>query len=89
MPNQQHVRAALERAELVVVQEAFRGTDTTSYADLLLPAASWGEKDGTVTNSNAASPACVQPWLRQVRRGMTGRSPSISRTAWVRSSAIR
>ncbi|MCB2041252.1 MAG: molybdopterin-dependent oxidoreductase, partial [Rhodoferax sp.] len=32
-------------------QEAFAGTATCAYADLLLPAASWGEKEGTVTNS--------------------------------------
>ena len=51
MPNQKQVRAALECAELVVVQEAYRNTDTAAYADLLLPATSWGEKEGTVTNS--------------------------------------
>jgi assimilatory nitrate reductase catalytic subunit len=51
LPDQALVRRALERAELVIVQEAFRQTATCDYADLLLPAASWGEKDGTVTNS--------------------------------------
>ncbi len=51
LPNQSVVRRALERAELVIVQEAFAGTATCAYADLLLPAATWGEKDGTVTNS--------------------------------------
>jgi assimilatory nitrate reductase catalytic subunit len=35
----------------VVLQEAFRTTETAGFADLLLSAASWGEKDGTVTNS--------------------------------------
>ena len=45
------MRAALERAELVVVQEAYRNTDTAAYADILLPATTWGEKEGTVTNS--------------------------------------
>ena len=45
------MRRALERAELVVVQEAFATTATARYADWLLPATSWGEKDGTVTNS--------------------------------------
>jgi assimilatory nitrate reductase catalytic subunit len=35
----------------VVVQEAYRNTDTVNYADLLLPATTWGEKEGTVTNS--------------------------------------
>ena len=51
MPDQSTVRRALERAEFVVVQEAFATTATCAYADLLLPATTWGEKDGTVTNS--------------------------------------
>ncbi len=51
MPNVNAVRRALERAEFVVVQEAFATTATCAYADLLLPASTWGEKDGTVTNS--------------------------------------
>jgi assimilatory nitrate reductase catalytic subunit len=51
MPDQATVRRALERAEFVVVQEAFATTATCRYADLLLPATTWGEKDGTVTNS--------------------------------------
>ena len=51
MPDQATVRRALERAEFVVVQEAFSTTTTCAYADLLLPATTWGEKDGTVTNS--------------------------------------
>ena len=51
MPDQATVRRALERAEFVVLQEAFASTATMRYADLLLPAAPWGEKEGTVTNS--------------------------------------
>ena len=51
MPDQATVRRALQRAEFVVVQEAFSTTATCAYADLLLPATPWGEKDGTVTNS--------------------------------------
>ncbi|MEY2657507.1 MAG: hypothetical protein RLZZ395_1249, partial [Pseudomonadota bacterium] len=51
MPDQSTVRRALERAELVVVQEAFADTETCAYADLILPATTWGEKEGTVTNS--------------------------------------
>jgi assimilatory nitrate reductase catalytic subunit len=45
------VRKALERAELVIVQEAFATTATCAYADILLPATTWGEKEGTVTNT--------------------------------------
>jgi assimilatory nitrate reductase catalytic subunit len=51
MPDQATVRRALERCEFVIVQDAFRTTATCAYADLLLPAATWGEKDGSVTNS--------------------------------------
>ncbi|MBU4613161.1 molybdopterin-dependent oxidoreductase, partial [Achromobacter sp. GG226] len=51
LPDQARVRAALEAAELVIVQEAFAGTETLAYADIVLPAATWPEKDGTVTNS--------------------------------------
>lgn len=51
MPNADKVHAALAKCDFVVVQEAYAHTDTTAYADLLLPAASWGEKEGTVTNS--------------------------------------
>ena len=51
MPDQATVRRALARAEFVVVQEAFITTATCDFADLLLPASTWGEKDGTVTNS--------------------------------------
>ena len=51
LPNQARVREALAKAEFVVVQEAFADTETAAYADLLLPAATWGEKEGTVTNS--------------------------------------
>jgi assimilatory nitrate reductase catalytic subunit len=51
MPDTNAVRKALARAEFVVVQEAFRDAETCDYADVLLPAASWAEKEGTVTNS--------------------------------------
>lgn len=51
LPNQSMVRRALERAEFVVVQEAFSTTATCAFADLLLPATTWSEKEGTVTNS--------------------------------------
>ena len=51
MPDIALVREALGKAEFVVVQEAFLNTDTVPYADVLLPATSWGEKEGTATNS--------------------------------------
>ncbi|HEX7606458.1 MAG TPA: molybdopterin-dependent oxidoreductase, partial [Usitatibacter sp.] len=51
MPDLARVRAALEKAELVILQEAYGDTETAPFADVLLPASSWGEKEGTVTNS--------------------------------------
>ena len=51
MPDLDQIGNALRRAQFVVVQEAYANTATTAFADLVLPATTWGEKDGTVTNS--------------------------------------
>ncbi len=51
MPDADRVRRALQQCELVVVSDCVRDTDTTRCAHVLLPAAAWGEKSGTVTNS--------------------------------------
>jgi nitrite reductase (NADH) large subunit len=51
LPDQRTVRRALERTPLVVVQDVVGSTETAGLADLLLPAAGWGEKSGTMTNS--------------------------------------
>ena len=51
LPDADKVRAALLACDLVVVSDCVEHTDTTACADILLPAAGWGEKDGTVTNS--------------------------------------
>jgi assimilatory nitrate reductase catalytic subunit len=50
MPRADRVRAALAACPFVVVSDCWP-TDTTAYAHVVLPAAGWGEKDGTVTNS--------------------------------------
>ena len=50
-PDAQRFAAALRRAELVIVQDAYHPTETSALAHVLLPAAGWGEKDGTQTNS--------------------------------------
>jgi assimilatory nitrate reductase catalytic subunit len=50
MPRARRVRAALGACPFVVVSDCWP-TDTTRFADVVLPAAGWGEKDGTVTNS--------------------------------------
>jgi assimilatory nitrate reductase catalytic subunit len=51
LPDADRVRGALAGCELVVVSDVVARTDTTGFAHVLLPAAAWGEKDGTVTNS--------------------------------------
>ena len=51
LPDANRVREALKRCELVVVSDCVADTDTGALAHVLLPAATWGEKDGTVTNS--------------------------------------
>lgn len=51
MPEADRVRAALRKCELVVVSDMSSTTDTMACADIKLPAIGWGEKDGTVTNS--------------------------------------
>jgi assimilatory nitrate reductase catalytic subunit len=51
MPEADRWRRALAKCETVIVSDCVRDTDTTQLASILLPAAGWGEKDGTVTNS--------------------------------------
>jgi assimilatory nitrate reductase catalytic subunit len=50
-PNHDLIRQALETVDLLVVQDGFHPTPTSEYAHLVLPAAIWGEKEGTYTNS--------------------------------------
>src|SRR5271165_3639561 len=50
-PDLNHARAALAHLEHLVVQDIFL-TETAAYADVILPASAWPEKDGTVTNTN-------------------------------------
>jgi len=51
MPDAGPVRDALAACPFVVVSDVIADTDTTRFAHVRLPAAAWGEKDGTVTNS--------------------------------------
>ncbi|MWB78612.1 molybdopterin-dependent oxidoreductase [Pseudooceanicola sp. 216_PA32_1] len=52
MPDADAVRAAIAGCDFVVVNDLTARTDTARLADVLLPATGWGEKDGTVTNSD-------------------------------------
>ncbi len=49
--NQNTCRDILDRLDFLVVQDMYHSTDTAQLADLVLPAAGWGEKDGTLINS--------------------------------------
>jgi ferredoxin-nitrate reductase len=64
MPDLSVVRRGLERAELVVVQDAYFPTETTDLAHVVLPAAQWAEKEGVTTSSDrriSYMPALVPP----------------------------
>ncbi|MFZ5725228.1 MAG: molybdopterin-dependent oxidoreductase [Pseudomonadota bacterium] len=52
MPDANRVREALAACPFVVVSDVIEKTDTGAFAHVRLPAAAWGEKDGTVTNSD-------------------------------------
>jgi len=62
-PDLTHARAALGALEHLVVQDLFV-TETAQFADVILPAAAWSEKSGTVTNTN-----------RQVQMGRAALAP--------------
>jgi ferredoxin-nitrate reductase len=51
LPDSRRVEKALANAKFVVVQDISHNSDTSKFADLLLPAAGWLEKEGTMTNS--------------------------------------
>ncbi len=51
LPRATRIREALDRCPLVIVSDVVADTDTARFAHILLPAAGWSEKDGTVTNS--------------------------------------
>jgi ferredoxin-nitrate reductase len=51
LPNARQAEAALAKAKFVVVQEISNKPETLAYADVILPAAAWAEKEGTMTNS--------------------------------------
>ncbi|MGI2034061.1 molybdopterin-dependent oxidoreductase [Rhizobium panacihumi] len=82
MPDADVVEAAIRDCPFVVVSDILQETDTTRHADVLLPSLGWGEKDGTVTNSERrisrqrrflAAPGDARPdwWqLAQVARRM-------------------
>ncbi len=51
LPNARMVEEGLKKAKFVVIQEISNKPETLQYADVILPAAGWAEKEGTMTNS--------------------------------------
>lgn len=51
MPNTPRIRKILEKLDFLVVQDAYADVETTQYAHLFLPAATWAEKEGVFTNT--------------------------------------
>ncbi len=62
MPDLHQARRAFSRAELVVVQDPYHPTETTLFADVVLPVAQWGEKEWTSTNSERMVTHSPQLW---------------------------
>jgi ferredoxin-nitrate reductase len=60
MPDLERTKAALLKSPFTVYQDAYYPTETAAYAHLLLPAAQWGEKAGTMTNSERVVTFCPQ-----------------------------
>jgi ferredoxin-nitrate reductase len=50
LPNRNHVEKMIQKIPLVVEINAYQNSETSNYAHILLPAAPWGEKEGTQTN---------------------------------------
>ena len=76
-PDVQHARAALAKLKHLVVQDIFL-TETANFADVILPAAAWPEKDGTATNTN-----------RQVQMGRAAITPpGQARADWQITTAL-
>jgi formate dehydrogenase alpha subunit len=70
-PDTNHVRHCLEHLELLVVQDIFL-TETAQLADVVFPAACWGEKEGTFTNTTRT--------VQRVRKAVN--SPGEARPDW-------
>ena len=58
MPDLQRTKAALLKSPFTIYQDAYYPTETSAYAHVLLPAAQWGEKTGTMTNSERVVTLC-------------------------------
>ncbi|MEQ8463952.1 molybdopterin oxidoreductase family protein [Coleofasciculus sp. E1-EBD-02] len=60
MPDLERTKAALKQSPFTVYQDAYYPTETAAYAHVILPAAQWSEKTGTMTNSERVVTLCPQ-----------------------------
>ncbi len=80
-PDSDHAVKAMQSLELLVVQDIFL-TETGKLADVVLPASSFAEKDGTFSNTERGWRGCVRPCRRWDKADPTGRSFAKLATAW-------
>ena len=96
LPAADKVQQALQDCPLVIVSDAHGNTETTACADIIMPVSGWGERDGTVTNSDRtisrqraflASPGdCLQDW--QVLSAVAQRMGYGAAFAYANSAAV-
>ena len=84
LPDLPSVRKALERAEFVVLQEAYRDTETAASPTCSFPPPAGARRTARSPTPSGASRACAPPCRPRARRATTGRSRSISRAGWRR-----
>ncbi len=84
MPDASAVRAALRRVPMLVVSDCTRDSDTVALARIRLPALGWGEKDGTVTNSERviSRQRGFRPWPGEARPDWWAISQVARRLGW-------
>ncbi len=65
LPNSSRVRKAMEKLEFCAVQDCYQDSESNQYAHLYLPAGTWAEKEGVMTNTerriNLVKPICKPP----------------------------
>ena len=65
LPNSERVRRAMQKLEFCVVQDCYEDTESAQYANVYLPAGTWAEKDGVMTNTerriNVVKPVAQPP----------------------------
>ena len=65
LPNSERVRRAMQKLEFCAVQDCYEDTESAQYANVYLPAGTWAEKDGVMTNTerriNVVKPIAAPP----------------------------